>query len=309
MYDLVSLGEILIDFTINGQDENGYNCYLENPGGAPLNVSCVFSKYNGKSAFIGKVGDDIFGHYLINYIEKLGVDTSGISLDKKHLTTLSFVSLDSNGDRDFAFYRKNSADINLSKKDIKEDLIKDSRIFHFGSLSMTNKSSYLATLYALEIAKRENIKISFDPNYRENIWEKDKAKEKIMEVIENANYLKVSLNEAQLITGKKDLKECAKELIKYVKEIVLITLGENGVYYITKSDQGLVSSYHNNVVDTTGAGDIFFGTFLFELMQNNFALEKDKLINCIKKGCKAASLSIGKKGAIPSIPNYEDIII
>lgn len=308
MKELVTLGEVLIDFTPAGKDENGYNKYLQNPGGAPLNVACVIGKYGGSASFIGKVGNDIFGRFIKEEIEKINVDISGLKIDNNHQTTLAFVSLNENGEREFEFLRKNSADINLDKKDINDELIGNCKIFHFGSVSMTNEVSKEATIYAKDIALKNNIIISFDPNYREMLWSKDEAKKVITEVLSDVDFLKVSEEEAYLLTGVYDIEKCSLILKEKVKKLVLITLGENGVYYKSDLFEGKVDSYKVDVIDTTGAGDIFYGTFLFEYLENRVDLfEEESIIESLKKACKAASLSVMKKGAIPSIPNYKEL--
>ena len=308
MKDIVTLGEVLIDFSPIGKDKNGYNKYLQNPGGAPLNVACVIGKYGGSASFIGKVGNDIFGRFIKEEIEKLSVDTSGLIVDNNHQTTLAFVSLKENGERGFEFLRKNSADINLDKKDINIDLIKGARIFHFGSVSMTDEPSLLATLYAKDEALKNGCLISCDPNYREMLWEKDKAKKAMGVVLGDVDFLKVSEEEAYILTGVSDIKRCASILKEKVKKIVLITLGEKGVYYKSDLFEGIVNSYKVDVVDTTGAGDIFYGTFLYEyLIDKVDLLNEESITKALKKACKAASLSIMKKGAIPSIPSLNEI--
>lgn len=308
MKDIVTLGEVLIDFSPIGKDENGYNKYLQNPGGAPLNVACVIGKYGGSASFIGKVGNDIFGRFIKEEIEKLNADASGLKIDNNHQTTLAFVSLKENGEREFEFLRKNSADINLNKKDINIELLKEARIFHFGSVSMTNEVSKEATLYAKDEALKNGCLISFDPNYREMLWSKDEAKKVISEVLSDVDFLKVSEEEAYLLTGIYDIKKSAVSLKEKVKKLVLITLGENGVYYKSDLFEGNVDSYKVDVIDTTGAGDIFYGTFLFEYLENRVNLfEEESIIESLKKACRAASLSVMKKGAIPSIPNYKEL--
>ncbi len=311
MPDITALGEILIDFTPAGF-QNGENIYKQNPGGAPANVLATVSKYGGKAAFIGKVGKDMFGDFLIYALKKEKVDTSAVAIDENHNTTLAFVALDKNGDRSFSFYRNFGADIYLTEEEIPAELIKSSKIFHFGSLSLTDEPSKSATTYALKLAKDSGCIITFDPNYRELLWEsKDAAINTIHNYIKYADIMKVSKEEAQMLGGEQSVDCAAKKLMDTGLKILLITDGANGVTYYFNDKTGFIPAIKVKAIDTTGAGDIFFGTFIYEFIKAGKVLDKimkEDIENYIKIAVRSSGLSTTKAGAIPSIPQYEEIL-
>ena len=302
-YDLVSLGEILIDFKVDQK-----NNYIKNPGGAPLNVCAVLSKYNCKTTFIGKVGDDDLGKYLKDTMDKLTIDSSNLIFDPLHQTTQAFITTDKNGERYFSFKRDNTADLFLTKEDVNPDVINNSKVFHFGSLSLVNKTYEEATKYALDIAKQSSCIISFDPNYREDLWKnKQLAIKKIIKYLPYVDILKVSTEEAQMITKTTSTIDAITSLTKYKIPIILVTDGENGAMFKYKSFIGNAKTIKVNPVDTTGAGDIFLGTFLTMIIKYFKPLNQltyEELLSYINKACHQASLSTEKHGAIPSIPNF-----
>ena len=308
MFDVVALGEILIDFSPygNGKDENGFNVFIQNPGGAPINLAATISSYGGKSAYIGKTGNDMFGVFLKNELSKIGVDCSGIVFDEQYNTTLAFVALNEKGDRDFNFYRRNEADIKLSPSEVSVELIENCKIFHFGGLSMTAEPSKSATLYALEKAKKAGCIISYDPNYRKSLWKNEILAIEVMKsVFDKVDLLKISEEEAMMLTSETDLEVCCKKLLDYGISFVALTLGPKGSMYATKDYIGYSSAYNSKTIDTTGAGDIFWGTFLYEYLKLSVDInDKAAIENITKKANKAAGLSTEKKGAVPSIPKY-----
>ena len=308
MIDVVALGELLIDFTqIRSSDETG-RCFEQNPGGAPANVLAVLSKFGCKCAFIGKVGNDMFGQFLRNQLLDLSIDCRNLVLDSEHNTTLAFVSLDEKGDRSFSFYRNHGADTCLSEEEIDLELINDCKIFHFGTLSMTHEPSFSATIKAVEYAKACGKIISFDPNYRALLWDNEESAIIAMKSgLKYANIAKLSLEEAQMVTGKTWPEECLKELLKYDLSFVAITLGPEGCVYATENYMGAFPEYPANVVDTTGAGDNFWGTLIFGLLNNDINIDKipeTKLSEIVLMANIAAAMSTEKKGAIPSIPDF-----
>lgn len=309
MYDIVALGEILIDFTMLGKNDEGTELFGKHPGGAPANVLATVARYGGKASFIGKVGKDMFGEYLINVLKDNNIDTSGVITDEVHNTTLAFVSLDDNGDRHFSFYRGFGADVFIDKAEIPCDMIKNSKIFHFGSLSLTCEPSKSATDFALNTAKKNGKIISYDPNYRELLWKDEQtAVATITEYIKYADIIKLSKEEAELIAGSVD--NAIAIVAEMGVKIILITDGANGVTYSFQNERGFVPAIKVKPVDTTGAGDIFFGTFLFEIIKNGAEIDKISSQNVkkyIESAVKTAGLSTQKNGAISSIPNYEEI--
>ncbi|MBO5550672.1 MAG: carbohydrate kinase, partial [Lachnospiraceae bacterium] len=234
-YDVVALGELLIDMTNNGSSEQGNALYEANPGGAPCNVLAMLKKMGHKVGFIGKVGDDIFGHELKAVLEETGIDVSGLVTDKEARTTLAFVKTFEDGDRDFSFYRNPGADMMLKKSELNEELLKNTRIFHFGTLSMTHKDVREATVYAVETAKKAGALISFDPNLREPLWDSlDAAKEQVLKGLEYCDYLKISDNEIQWLSGEEDFTAGVRWIYdRYDIPLITVSMGRDGsrAYY------------------------------------------------------------------------------
>lgn len=312
MIDITALGELLIDFTPCGKNERGVQLFAENPGGAPANVLAMASRLGGKTAFLGKVGRDAFGDFLRGVLVQNGIKTSGLAVDEAAPTTLAFVQLDENGDRSFTFYRDPGADRMLTVEEIKSELIGDCRIFHFGSVSMTHEPSRSATLYAAQYAKEQGKLVSFDPNYRSMLWDSmEEALEQIKKGIAIADVLKVSEEEAQLITGDKDPASASQKLLDMGPALVLVSLGELGAYYRNHACSGYVPSYHVNAVDTTGAGDAFVGAFLWKvrgMMKEELKFMPGVELKQIVSFANAAgALTTTGSGAIPAMPNMEQI--
>ncbi len=309
MSKLICLGEILIDFTPVKIDSLTF--YEKNPGGAPANVSVAFSRLGGKSAFIGKVGNDDFGRFLKITLEKNGVDTSALRFTDKSNTTLAFVNIDEKGERSFTFYRKPGADTLLSIKDLNFNLIKNSKIFHFGSLSMTDNPAYKATLFALHYAKKNRKIISFDPNLRPPLWKDlNIAKKKIENVLNQVDILKLSEEELFFITGKDNINIAIDLLEKTHKvSLILLTLGEKGALYSFNGIRKKFDSYRIKVVDTTGAGDAFLGGFLFSILKENFFEKKstDILDRAMNFANATAAITVSRRGAIPALPSLDEV--
>ncbi|AEY67395.1 carbohydrate kinase [Clostridium sp. BNL1100] len=308
MIDVVALGELLIDFTQIRSNDDSVKRFEQNPGGAPANVLAVLSKFGVKCAFIGKVGNDVFGEFLKKQLLELSIDCRNLVSDPNHNTTLAFVTLDDKGDRSFSFYRNHGADTRLSEEEIDLELIKNCKVFHFGTLSMTHEPSLFATIKAVEYAKSCGKIISFDPNYRALLWDDvDSAISAMKSGLKYANIAKLSLEEAQMVTGKTLPEDCLKELLKYDLGFVAITMGPQGCVYATDKYMGSFPEYPANVVDTTGAGDTFWGTLIFGFLNNgaNFDdISEDRLSEIVLKANIAAAMSTEKKGAIPSIPDF-----
>lgn len=307
-YDIVALGEILIDFAPAGVDDAGDAMFIRKAGGAPLNLLATIAKYGGKTAFLGKVGNDMFGCFLKETLDGVGVDRQYLKVDLIHNTTLAFVSLSPDGDRDFSFYRNFGADAAFSVDDLDPTPIQNSRFFHFGSLSLTTPTCRAATLRAIEIAKESGCFLSYDPNYRAPLWESEaQALEQITACLPYADVVKLSMEEAQMITGEQTVAKCVEAMHRYGNTVLLITDGPNGAYFAKDGKIGYVPGLDVKAVDTTGAGDIFFGTFLFELIQSGKApcdLTYGDLQAFCQKAVRLSGHSVLKKGAIPSIPDY-----
>lgn len=316
-YDVVALGELLIDFTDAGISPQGNPIMEANPGGAPCNVLAILTKLSHKTGFIGKVGEDIFGSQLKNALTEVGICTNGLVVDKDNRTTLAFVKNHPDGDREFSFYRNPGADMMLRASELNKDMISDTKIFHFGSLSLTDEPAREATLEAVYIAEEAKAAISYDPNLRELLWENlDVAKEQIAFGMEHCNMLKISDNEIVWYTGLSDYEEGAKFLQdKYPNiDLLLVSLGKEGSMAFSRSAKVVVPAFvRDDAVDTTGAGDTFCGSVLHYLLENNCVdgcirdLEEAELKEMLTFANAAASLITTKKGALRVMPEKADI--
>lgn len=311
-YDVTALGDILIDFSPLGVDEAGDPVFVRKAGGAPLNLLATVAKFGGKTAFIGKVGEDMFGRYLAQVLRDNGIDDRALILDPFHNTTLAFVQLDASGDRDFDFCRKTGADTYLDVEDVDDELIRQSRLFHFGSLSFTAETARRASLHALRIAKEAGCIVTYDPNYRAPLWDsEDTAIRWMREGIAMADLVKVSKEEAQMIAGAEDIQECVHYILDCGVTLVLVTDGAHGINYGIAAHRGFVPAVPVQAVDTTGAGDIFFGTFLTCFLRGGASLSdlsEQTVRKYIEKAAQIAAESTKLRGAIASIPTFgEDI--
>ncbi len=309
MKDIIALGELLIDFTPRGVSEHGSYVFESNPGGAPPNVLAAMQKLGKSTAFIGKIGTDTFGIFLKDTLEKLGVDTSGLIMTDDYFTTLAFVTLDADGNRSFAFARKSSADVMLSEEEVNEAQIKDARIFHCGTLSLTHESAKKATIKALECAKANGVYISVDPNLRLALWENEAAaKEAIRLALSYADIMKISDYEIEFLYGTTDIKEGIRHLQNdFGAKLIFATCGKDGAY-MAKGDLVLHHPCFDSVktVDTTGAGDCFCGTALSKLLDYKLdfdALNEEACMDILRYANAAASLATASYGGIPSMPD------
>ena len=313
MFDTVSLGELLIDFTPRGLSEQGSYVFEANSGGAPCNVLAAMTQLGKSTAFIGKVGDDTFGHFLCSTLKRLNINTDSLYFSKDSFTTLAFVTIDETGNREFSFNRNKSADVMLAPEEVNSELIKKSRIFHCGTLSLTDSPSREATLRALDIAKENGVLISVDPNLREPLWKNlDDARRSIKLVLGYADIIKISDYELEFLYGIKDIKQSARMLWnEYKPKILFVTCGRDDAYLL-KDDIFLHHPcFDVKTIDTTGAGDCFCGAALSCMLnkQLNFAgLDVQACSYILKFASAAASLATTKRGAIASMPDTEDIM-
>lgn len=312
MFDAVTMGELLIDFTPAGRSEQGQALFECNPGGAPANVAVLLAKLGMKSAFLGKVGTDRFGYLLRDTLQDYGVNTEGLRFSKEVHTTLAFVHLAENGERTFSFCRNPGADLTLSEEELSYSMIEQSRVFHFGSLSMTAEPAKTATLKALNYAKSKGLLITFDPNLRESLWESLlEAKEAIKEGMLYADILKVSLEELVFLTGKEDPGEGTLQLLRaFDIPLIFVTLGERGCFYRYLHAIGTAPAYPVNMVDSTGAGDSFFGAAIYKILQIPGGFQRmtlDDVAECARFANAAGALTTTKKGGIPALPDREAI--
>ena len=310
LYDVTAMGEMLIDFTLNGQSEQGNNLFEACPGGAPCNVLAMLNKLGRKTAFIGKVGEDQFGRLLKGTIDELGIETKGLILDKEIHTTLAFVHTFPDGDREFSFYRKPGADMMLTEDEVDYDLIRQSRIFHFGTLSMTDEPVRSATKKALEVAKEAGCLITFDPNLRPPLWNSlDDAKKQMEYGFQYCDMLKISDNEIQFVSGKEDCDEGIRYLQdKYNIPLIFLTMGKDGSRAYYKDMRVERKGFQVKAIETTGAGDTFCGCSIHGLLTHGLeGLTEENLGDMLTYANAGAALITMKKGAIRSMPEPENI--
>ena len=310
-YDVVALGELLIDFTENGKSNQGNPLFEANPGGAPCNVLAMLTKLGHKTAFIGKVGGDFFGEQLRDAITEVGIDADGLCTDKEIHTTLAMVHTYPDGDRDFSFYRNPGADMMLTEEEIPEELILETRIFHFGTLSMTHEKVRRATKKAVAIAKQAGAIISFDPNIREPLWNSmDEAREQVLYGLGQCHILKISDNEIQWLTGKNDYTEAVKWIReKYDIPLILVSMGKEGsrAYYQDRMVEK-APFINENTIETTGAGDTFCACVLHYICKHGLEnLTEKNLKEMLTYANAAASIITTRKGALRVMPRPEEI--
>lgn len=311
-YDVVALGELLIDFTENGLSEQGNPLLEANPGGAPCNVLSMLQKLGDKTAFIGKVGNDGFGHLLTKAVQEQGIDTTGLVYDNDVHTTLALVLKKENGDRDFAFYRNPGADMNLKEEEVNESLIASSSIFHFGTLSLTDESVKMATQKAVKAAKENGLTITFDPNLREPLWRSlEEAHEQVAWGLQQADVVKISDNEITWFTGIDNYDEGIAFLQKEYPNLKLICLSMSG-----DGSKAVYRDIHvaypaflqEATIETTGAGDTFCACMIHTVLENGIDhLDEEKLKEMLKFANAAASLVTTKKGALRVMPTKEEV--
>ena len=310
MYDVVALGELLIDFTPNGIDAAGNPIFTAIPGGAPANFLAALARCGASCAMIAKVGRDFFGSMLRDRIEQAGVDSSGIIMDPDVFTTLAFVSLSENGERSFSFARKPGADTRLRPDEVPVALIQNTKVFHFGTLSMTNEPSRSATVRAIELAKASGAALSFDPNYRAPLWENEHdAIEAIRFGLSKADLVKISDNEAQML-GFSSYEALAKEFFSGGGSVLFVTCGSEGAWYFGKDGSGFLPAFSVSAIDTNGAGDIFGASALARLLKTGKPqqqLSKADLFAATRYASAAAAISTTRHGAIPSIPAPDEV--
>lgn len=310
-YDVTALGELLIDFTENGMSQQGNPLFEANPGGAPCNVLAMLSKLGHKTAFVGKVGKDFFGEQLKSAITEVGIDASYLCMDEEVHTTLAMVHTYPDGDRDFSFYRNPGADMMLTEDEVPEELIRDSKVFHFGTLSMTHEEVRKATKKAIAAAKESGAVISFDPNLRPPLWKSlEEAKEQAAYGFSKCDVLKISDNEIQWFTGEEDYDAGIRKLrSQYDIPLILLSMGKEGsraYYKDLRVEAGAV--LQENTIETTGAGDTFGGCCLhFVLKYGLEHLDEEKLMEMLTFANAAASIVTTRKGALRVMPEEAEV--
>ena len=317
-YDVVALGELLMDMTNNGMSGQGNVLYEANPGGAPCNVLAMLKKLGHGVGFIGKVGDDLFGHELRGVLEEVGIGTDGLVMDKEVRTTLAFVKTFPDGDRDFSFYRNPGADMMLDRSEINTDMIEGAGIFHFGTLSMTSPKVREATVYALDKAKEAGAVISFDPNIREPLWNSmDEARQQVLTGLGYCNILKISDNEIQWLTGSDDFTEGIEWIFERSGvSLIMLSCGRDGsmaFYRKDPSSKDYVCAtadafIQSDTIETTGAGDTFNGCILHFICEKGISdLSEADLKEMLLYANAAASIITTRRGALRVMPDPDEI--
>ena len=312
MYDVTALGELLIDFASRGTDAAGYPTMAANPGGAPGNFLAALNVYGAETAFLGKVGDDTFGHLLLNTVKAAGIETKGIVVDSDVFTTLAFVTFDAHGDRSFSFARKPGADTQLRWDEVDKTLIDDAKVFHFGTLSLTDEPVRTTTQKAVAYAKAAGKLITYDPNLRKPLWKsEEEAKQQILWGLHQADVVKISDEEVEFLWNCTPEEGAEKLLREFGVSLAMVTLGAKGALLKTANAECRVSSPKVSPIDTTGAGDIFGGSAvarLLELEKSCSELTEEDLAYIGRYAATAASLSTETIGGIPSIPDKDTVL-
>ena len=311
-YDVIALGELLIDFTENGVSGQGNPIFEANPGGAPCNVLAMLNNLGKKTSFLGVVGKDQFGTTLRKTLNELGIDTSHLYEDEEVHTTLAFVHTFEDGDRDFAFYRNPGADMMLAEEQIDEEYIKSAKAFHFGTLSMTHEGVRKATKKAIATAKEAGLLISFDPNLRPPLWSSmELAKEQIAYGLEQCDLLKISEEELEFMTGTKDVKEGAHMLLEQYPnlKIMNVTMGKEGSIAFHEGKEVFQAPFiQEHTIETTGAGDTFGACALNYVLEHGIVgLSEEQLSQMLQFANGASSLITTKKGALRVMPTKEEV--
>ncbi len=312
MFDIVGIGELLIDFTPSGENDQGIALFARNPGGSIANLLAMFAKLGGSAAFVGKVGRDAFGDYLEQILIGGRVDTRGLLRDDKVLTTLAIVTLLPGGERSFIFYRKPGADIMLRREELPLDMIAGCRIFHFAGVALTDEPARGANFAAAAHAREHGAFISFDCNYRPTLWESEaEARAVLPRALPYTDLVKVSEEELALITGIEDEKRAAASILDKGCGAVLLSMGEKGSQVFTRGAHVMVPAYRVDAVDATGAGDAFLGALLWRLHQQGMpdpsGLSGEDWRQLLSFGNAAGAFTCTKRGAIPALPGMEDI--
>ena len=310
--DVVALGELLIDFATITKDEDGYPTMAAHPGGAPANFLAALTKFGCKTALLGKVGNDAFGKLLIGTLAKAGIETSGLIVAEDVFTTLAFVTFDDSGDRSFSFARKPGADTRMAYEELNLKLIEEAKVFHFGTLSLTDEPARTATYKAVDYAKSLGKLITYDPNLRKPLWSSmDECKKQLLWGLSQADVVKISDEEVEFLFGCTPEEGADKLLNEFGVTLAMVTLGPNGAYLKNKTACTYVQCPKVHPIDTTGAGDIFGGSAvsrMLKLGKNPGELNAEELSYVGSFASTAASLSTEKQGGISSIPEESDVL-
>ena len=313
MIDVVALGELLIDFATQSVDGEGYPTMAAHPGGAPANFLAALTKFGANTALIGKVGSDTFGKLLLGTLQKAGIETRGMVVTDDVFTTLAFVTFDEHGDREFAFSRKPGADTCLSFDEIDLSLIDEAKVFHFGTLSLTDEPARSATQKCVAYAREKGKLVTYDPNLRKPLWANlEEAKRQLIWGLGQADVVKISDEEVEFLFGL-GVEEGAKYILEnFGVKLVFVTCGADGCFFKNDLAEGHVPSLTGiKVIDTTGAGDIFGGSAVSQILKTGKApeaLTEEDLRQIVRFACTSAGLSTTTPGGISAVPDYDDVI-
>ncbi len=313
MIDVAALGELLIDFTCVSRDTDGYPTMAAHPGGAPANFLAALAKFGAKTALLGKVGTDAFGRLLTGTLQNAGIETKGLIADDDVFTTLAFVTLDETGNREFSFSRKPGADTCIRFEELDLSLINEAKVFHFGTLSLTDEPARSATYRAVEYAKSKGKLITYDPNLRKPLWQSlETAKEQLLWGLCQADVVKISDEEVEFLFGLSPEAGAKHILENYGVKLVFVTCGADGCFFKNANAEGMIPSLRGiKVIDTTGAGDIFGGSAVWKILQLGKApdaLNEAELREIVIFACTSAGLSTTRPGGISSVPECQDVI-
>jgi fructokinase len=317
--DIICLGELLIDMfpAELGRPLAQVSAFRPKPGGAPANVAVAARRLGRASGFVGKVGDDAFGHHLASVLEAEGVDVSGMRYDDQARTAMAFIAMPDENNYDILFYRNPGADMRLRADELDEVLLNKTRILHFGSISLIQEPSRSATLRAVEIARRAGALISFDVNYRPDLWSRDAAYERVMATLPLVDLLKINEIEAEILGGEGDIASVSRALLKRGPQLCVVTLGPEGSYFRIAKGGARVSPFKVGTVDATGCGDAFIAALLCQLLSplpDTFPKEKkikvdwhdhltvDRLRDILRYANAAGALTSLTQGVIPALP-------
>ncbi len=312
MDQITALGELLIDFTESGISKGGMKLFERNPGGAVANVLAAAARLGERTAFIGKVGNDMHGMFLKATLESAGIDTKGLVMSNDFFTTLAFVALSETGERTFSFARKPGADTQLTAGEVDEAILKTTAVLHIGSLSLTDEPARSATYHAVKLAKKHGAAISYDPNYRETLWtDEEAAKERMREMLPYVDIMKLSDEETALLTDIESPAEAAKRLNAMGIPCVAVTLGKQGALVSVGGESTIMPGYPIPAIDTTGAGDAFWGGFLHRMLtirKRPDELTLKEAADCADWGNAVATCCVQKRGGIPAMPSLDEVL-
>lgn len=312
MYDIIAIGELLVDFTPAGKSGQNNLLYECNPGGGVANLAAAAAKFGSSALFIAKVGNDSFGHLLKEAVEKSGVDASRIVFSDAYQTTLAFVHLFEDGDRDFTFYRRTGADAMLEPSDVDLDLIENGKTLHFSSLNMTNETSADVIRSAVKRARALGKIVTYDPNWRPLLWDNEKeCKARMAEGLLYADIVKAGEEELAYMTDETGIERSAKKALDSGARLVIVSRGACGSEYYYNGGSGSIRAFPVKAVDATGAGDCYFGTALSLMQKHGLDLDRideEVLRRCLETASAAAALCCTRKGGMPSMPTYEETV-